>query len=270
MTSVFLVAMRVLAVGTVTLLIAAACHAEVVPVPQPEKATFGTNDPTMTFLWRGTDTGVVLIYLPGGDGSIGMKPSWPELSYHAHLTLKKLTDPAQTSGKLDVVIFDSPKKFFDYGTSVTRSSGDHMTRIENTVNFYREMLKKPVWLMGHSNGTVSLTEFYKHLRGKGREDLVDGYIYSGGRNGYSFGNDIKQPVLFLHHEKDSCDKTTPGASLRVFNSLKEAGKARTEYAVIRTGQAEGNNPCFSGHHMYFGAGDEVAKAIDEFVQETAK
>lgn len=257
---------RWLGVAIAVFCLAAGCHAEVFAVPQPEKALFGSSDPTMTFLWLGQDTKAVLIFIPGGDGSIGMKPSWPDLRYHAHQTLKRLTNPSLTSGKFDVVIFDSPQKLFSIGGSVSsRMTADHMTRIENTVVYYKAKLGKPVWLMGHSNGSVSITEFQKFLKKKNRENLVDGFVYSGGRNGYAFGADVDAPVLFLHHEKDGCVLTTPSASLRVFNTLKEASRKNVEYVSIKTGEAEANDPCISGYHMYYGAGQEVANAIDQFM-----
>lgn len=226
---------RWLGVAIAVFCLAAGCHAEVFAVPQPEKALFGSSDPTMTFLWLGQDTKAVLIFIPGGDGSIGMKPSWQDLRYHAHQTLKRLTNPSVTSGKFDVVIFDSPQKLLATGASVSsRMTTDHMTRIENTVVYYKE-------------------------------NLVDGFVYSGGRNGYAFGADVDAPVLFLHHEKDGCVLTTPSASLRVFNTLKEASRKNVEYVSIKTGEAEANDPCISGYHMYYGAGQEVANAIDQFM-----
>lgn len=186
-------------------------------------------------------------------------------------TLKPLSNSKLTSGFFNVVVFDSPTSLpvgSSYPTS--RATTDHLARIESVVQFYKEKFNKPVWLMGHSNGAVSVTEFYKYLQKSHKEGMVGGIIYSSGRNGASFNSDTNLPVLFLAHEKDGCQKSTNSNSLDVFKDLSKGNKQKTEYVVLKSGEAELLEPCRSGYHMFFNAHEEAYKAIDRFAAELFK
>jgi hypothetical protein len=119
--------------------------------------------------------------------------------------------------------------------------------------------------MGHSNGAVSITEFYKMLQKARKENLVDGAIYSSARNGASFNDDTSMPVLFLAHERDGCEKSKPSQSRAVYEQLRKHDPQRVEYVVIRGGESQSQHPCSSGFHMFYGAAEEAYKAIDQFV-----
>jgi hypothetical protein len=72
-------------------------------------------------------------------------------------------------------------------------------------------------------------------------------------------------VLLMHHEKDGCSNATPSNTQRLYTKLKESGNAAAEFVAISTGEAEPRDVCLSGYHMYFGAADEVAKVMDQFM-----
>jgi hypothetical protein len=169
---------------------------------------------------------------------------------------------------VDVVVFDSPKPL-DAGATATyipqRASSDHMIRIHSVVDYYRTRLDKPVWLLGHSNGTFSLAEFSNYLVKRQKEALVSGWIFSGSRNGISPKLRADAPVRFLHHQNDNCPITSPVSSRHAFESLKKSHQSRIEYVSIQSGAAEPGNPCTSGFHMYYGAGEEAAAAVERFV-----
>lgn len=250
----------------VTLLWAPMIWAQVFPVPAIERSFSGAADPTMTFLWEGKEAKAVLLLIPGGEGHIGINPDRKDLGGFYKQVLGRLSNPALSTGSFDVVIFDSPQPLLSSANyPFSRLTPDHLSRIESVAVFYKEKLNKPIWLMGHSNGAVSITAFYKDLQKRNKDDLIEGLIFSGGRNGASFGASINKPLLFLHHEKDGCINTTPNNSQAVFKQSKEINLAQTAYQWISTGEPEAKNPCQSGHHMYFGAGHEVAKAIEAFV-----
>lgn len=245
---------------------ASAGLSQVLLVAPLETGIFGSSDPTPTFLWPGRDATAVLIMIPGGEGHLGLTPERTDLGGFYGKTLKRLSDPSLTSGRLDVVVFDSPYRI-PVGDSypTARSSPDHLSRIESVVRYYKEKLAKPVWLMGHSNGAASVTEFWKSIHGGEKEKLVDGMVISSARNGISLPDDTALPVLFLHHRKDGCLKSEAHRSNAVHERLKANGNGKTEYAWITGGESETANACHSGHHMYFGAGAEAADAIDRFV-----
>jgi hypothetical protein len=140
-----------------------------------------------------------------------------------------------------------------------------MIRIESVVRYYADNLKRPIWLMGHSNGGYSITEFQRYLQSNGKENLVYGLIYSSGRRESDFGKIENKPLLFLATENDGCKETPPSGVRNLFERVKATNKAATEFIDIKTAQPEPRNPCFSGIHMYFGAGPEVAAVLDDFL-----
>ena len=64
--------------------------------------------PTLNFLWQSKNTKAVLIFIPGGEGHLGITPDRKNLGGFYGSTLKPLSDPSLTSGHFDVVIFDNP------------------------------------------------------------------------------------------------------------------------------------------------------------------
>ena len=238
-------------------------RAQVYPVEPIETGFLYLTAPTNTFVWEGKDAKATLIFIPGGEGQLKLTPDRKDVGGFYGNTLKPLSDPNKTAGLFNVVLFDSPVAL-PSRTMSSRSTADHMMRIESVVLFYKAKFNKPIWLMGHSNGAVSETEFYKYLQGKKRESLISGMIYSSARNGATFNSDTNLPVLFLAHEQDGCAASTPSNSKRVYEDLKKTDKEKTEYVLIKGGSAEVSEPCQSGYHMFYGAAEEAYKAIDGF------
>ncbi len=254
--------------------LASAAYAQVIPVSPTYQGLFASSDPTLTFLFRAEDAKATLVFIPGGEGRAGLKPEWTAdhgyfSKYYFNLMLRSLTDPKLTSGSFNLVLFDSP---VDLPTanhwSVARTSAEHLSRVEDVVRHFRAMLGKPVWVMGHSMGSISITELYKRLQEKKAENLVAGLIFSGGENGASFNYEsTKLPVLVVHHENDECPGNTAQAAKKQHAKLRETGNAAAELVLITTGTRTPNNSnaCRSGYHMYFGAGADVAKVLDEYM-----
>ena len=140
-----------------------------------------------------------------------------------------------------------------------------MIRIESAIRYYKEKTGLPVWLMGHSNGGISLTEFFKYAKKNNKTDLIAGFIASGVRSETYFEAPISFPILFIHHEKDGCSDTVPKSSFANYEKVKAVSKFPTEFVYVTSGSAESTNPCISGTHMYNGANQEFAKYIESFV-----
>lgn len=207
-----------------------------------------------------------LVLIPGGEGQVRLADDRKNLGGFYGNTLRPLSVPGLTSGLLNVVIFDSPSVLgVTGGYPASRTTPDHLMRIRSVVLYYREKFHKPVWLMGHSNGAVSITEFYKELQKNKEENLVAGMVFSSARNGATFNAQTTNlPVLFLAHHRDGCANATNANSRSVYEDLKRVDRARVEYVLIEGGAPEGE-PCRSGYHMFHGAGDEAYKAIDSFI-----
>jgi hypothetical protein len=239
--------------------------AQVVSVEFKEKGFLFSDAPTLSFLWPAKQPKATLVFIPGGEGRLGITPDRKNLGGFYGSTLKPLSDEKLTSGGFNVVVFDSPVNLpgTDYPTS--RQSNEHLLRIESVVRHFKEAYGLPVWIMGHSNGAVSITEFFKALQKSQKEDLVSGAIYSAARSGSDFNDKTKLPILFLAHEKEQCSKTLPARAKAVFDQQQKTNPLKTAYVLIKGGEAQPQNPCSSGFHMFFGASEEAYTAIDRFV-----
>lgn len=243
--------------------------AQAIEVPSSENPSV----PTMTFLLRAPEAKATLLFIPGGEGRRGIQLDWTEThgyftKYEFNVMLRSLSDPQRTSGSFDIVLFDNPSDLpVQRHWSTARTHVDHLSRIEDVVRYYREKLGRPVWLMGHSMGSISVTEFYKRLHSNKREDLVAALIISGGENGTSLPYEAtKLPVLLLHHEKDECVGNPLSHAQRLQSRLRSSGNSMAELFVVSGGTPAPHNPCRSGYHMYLGAASEAAKGIDQFAR----
>jgi hypothetical protein len=239
--------------------------AQVYSIEPIKTGLFYSSDPTQTFVWESKNAKAVLIFIPGGEGQIHLTSDKKDLGGFYGNTLKPLSDSSKTSGIFNVVVFDSPMVLLS-GTTYpnSRATVDHLMRIESVVQYYEKKFNMPIWLMGHSNGAVSVTEFYQYLQNKKKEYLISGIIYSSARNGATFNSNTNLPVLFLAHEQDGCAKSTPYESKSVYEELRKIDQQKTEYVLIKGGEIERNDPCYSGYHMFYGASEEAYKAIDTF------
>ena len=82
--------------------------AQVVSVPFNERGFLFNTAPTLTFLWPAQKPRVTFIFIPGGEGRIGLLPDRKTLGGFYGATLKPLSDASLTSGSFNVVVFDSP------------------------------------------------------------------------------------------------------------------------------------------------------------------
>lgn len=249
---------------------ASTASAEVVAIEFKEKGLFFSDAPTYTFAWPSKQAKATLIFFPGGEGKLGLTPDRKNLGGFYASTLKPLSDEKLTSGSFNVVVFDSPMALpvgNDYPYS--RQGKEHLLRIESVVRHVKSLYGLPVWLMGHSNGAVSLTEFYKMLQKNGTENLVAGAIYSAARNGADFADNTNLPIVFLSHERDGCEKSLSSRSRAVFEKQSKTNSRAVKYVVIKGGEAQAQNPCYSGFHMFYGAAQEAYTAIDAFLAEAA-
>ena len=240
--------------------------AQVIPVSYGAQDSPSNPEPTLTFLWPGSSPKATLIYIPGGEGRLGLTPERKNLGGFYGATLKPLSDRNLSTGSMNVVVFDSPV-LLPVGANypVSRTNAEHLARIESVVRYYQSNYGLPVWLMGHSNGAASLTEFYAMLQRDNKTDLLAGAIYSSARNGARFDHKTQLAILFLAHEKDACAKSTNYSSRRVFEEQRSTNKQRLDYVLIRGGEAQGADVCSSGFHMFYGAGAEAYQAIEAFV-----
>ena len=247
----------------VAALFASAAEADVIAVP------FGDGGvPTQTLFWESADAKATLVFIPGGIGQLNLKPTQTDTNNNFYQALKTLSQPANGSPGIDVVLFDSPSglDLNPRGYPWSRASKDHLGRISSVVRFYKQKTNLPIWIMGHSNGAVSVTEFIRFVDPEGGPALITGLVVSGARSGTHFDEKaLGIPVLFLHHANDQCRDAFPNDSVRNFEQVKKTSTAATEFRYIKGGEVQSSkSPCESGYHMYNGAETEMVDALRGF------
>lgn len=241
-------------------------RAQVFPVEPIEKGFFISSDPSPTLYWAGQNAKALLLFIPGGDGHLRLKPQQTDHRYQFYQMLKGLTQPERTRGHFDVVLLDSPGPLSPQQPyPAARTASDHLVRIESAIRYYKNKTGLPIWLMGHSNGGISLTAFLRHLDKKGELGLVQGVIASGIRNESDFAPPTHFPMLFLHHENDGCSHTRYAVARALYEKIQPQARQSVAFVPIQGGSAEAGHPCSSGYHMYFGASEEAVRAINDFM-----
>ena len=237
--------------------------AQVMPIPLPG----APETPTLTLYWAGSGSKAQLIFIPGGEGQLHLRAGQTDIANPFYLMLKDLSRSPNPFGNLDVVLFDSPERLaISSGYPRSRATVDHLARIQSVIDFYRKRTGKPVWLMGHSNGAISVTEYLRYAQKRGLADSIAGMIVSAANSfTYFDSTPLDLPILFMSHRKDGCQGADPGALFRTYKKVKELDRAPTSFAYIDSGNAEQRPPCASGYHMYNGAGAEVVQVLRSFI-----
>lgn len=240
------------------LFIATPALPEVIPIEPPTRGFFGSQ-PTMTMPYQRSDAELTIVVIMGHPGRFGLKVG--DFSVK-NTTAQMMRDFVyRTRVKANVVILDSPHLLQTIGD---RSTSDHLIRIESVVKFYSDKFQLPVWLLGHSMGSISVSE-YLNRSSENRSSLA-GAILSAGMNETRITEDWNTPALVIHHEKDGCEGTTFSSAKRYFGRIKERNSKVTELATVRGGFSLGGPPCSTGYHMYQGAYEEVFKLVEDFIE----
>ena len=213
----------------------------------------------MTLLYSVEAPQVTIIGIPGGEGRVGLSETSTRVRNQTALMLENLAKPGFSALRTNVVIFDSPHEIFPHNL---RRSADHIDRMESVIRYYKNKFNAPVWLLGHSMGSVSVTEFIN--RSAEARLLLAGVVTSGSVYHIEIKDGANLPILFLHHEQDGCKESQYSYAQKKFAAFKATNQGITEFAVVKGGQERGN-PCRDGHHMYLGAYDEAASLVEQFI-----
>lgn len=152
-----------------------------------------------------------------------------------------------------------------------RASEGHAQDNAALIEFLRQQSPVPVWAVGTSNGSLSAAAAAARLQGKGPDGLV--LTSTVTREGRTRGlahvvseaplQDVKVPVLLVHHKDDGCYVTPYGA----MPGLTAALTASPRVALITAqGGSNNGNPCQAGHHQFQGIEAAVAKDIADWIR----
>lgn len=213
-----------------------------------------------------------ILLFPGGNGRVTFQPDG-STSYRGF----PVRNPALFTqhGFMTAVInapsdrLPSPAMYF------FRDNAAHLEDVRHVIALLRRETNAPVWLAGHSAGSISVSNAALKLR----DDGPDGLILISTVNGkfYKYSStlddikieDIAIPILLVHHEQDECEWTLFRNAQRLMPRLKKA--VRAELVSFRGGGPVEGDPCGSLHyHGFPGIEQEVASRIANWIKTALK
>ena len=242
---------------------------ELIQIDYPEKSA---NQPaTTTYFFKGANSKALIIYFAGGSGKIYRNCILPFTDPFIKLTEKNSSqDNYDFSCFHSDKILDTPGKWDNYHTMsyALRSEKEHILRIESTINFYKSKTNLPIILFGHSNGGVSILTALEHLNRENKLNLVSGIIVAETNDRaatklkdlYVYQK-ISLPYIFILHEKTRCKSVNYNNQVSEFKTIIDTKRAVANIITIQSGGDSTNDPCYSGYHMFEGAGEEVFEKV---------
>jgi hypothetical protein len=214
------------------------------------------DPPTRTLLVPAPNAKAVVLLFPGGGGMLRLQNDGSSTNFHTFVRSKNLW----IQYGIDAVLVDTP---YDLGGGMrnSRSIRDHQQRILNVVQYYKEKLNLPIWIFGHSMGTVSVTEFANG--GKDQAGLISGVIIAGTYRSASIDSDVAMPVQAIHHVDDGCANTPFSASEGIIKN--RSGKSRSQFVAMEGGVSEGDVCGSKAYHGFNEKESEFIKTAAQFI-----
>ena len=242
---------------------------EQIQIDYPDKSA---NQPaTSTYYFKGANSKALIIYFAGGSGKIYRNCILPFTDPFIKLTEKNSSqDNYDFSCFHSDKILDTPGKWDNYHTMsyALRSEKEHILRIESAINFYKSKTNLPIILFGHSNGGVSVLTTLEHLIRENKLNLISGIIVAETNDRAAtklkdlyINQKINLPYIFMLHEKTRCKSVNYNNQVSEFKSIIDAKRAAANIITIQSGGDSTNDPCYSGYHMFEGAGEEVFEKV---------
>lgn len=182
--------------------------------------------------------------------------------------------------RLNVAMLDAEPAFLApnglTNQRLTQAHADHFTQVIAVVR--KKWPGKPVWLIGTSNGTLSVFNAAARLPvnlGPNGIVLTSTVTQSdpSGEMGHVLGTSpslasIQVPTLVMWHQNDSCFVTPAAAAMNVYNGLTNVPVAKKAKAIVTGGQPNlAVTACGAFHHHgYNGVEDAAVSAIAAFIQ----
>jgi hypothetical protein len=170
-----------------------------------------------------------------------------------------------------IVMVDAPSDHQgDAGLTGYRQSGAHAAEIGLAVATMRQRFGRPVWVVGTSNGSLSVASAAAQLHGAQRPD---GAVFTSSvtqptrRNGSVFDVSLASysgAALVASHEGDGCRATPAADSPRLLGALSSARPKKL--LTFNGGSPPRGDPCEAfSQHGFVGIEGQVMNAIADFI-----
>jgi len=257
--------MRLLTVlAWVVLFLGTPVRAEFVPVPSRPGVTvpIAIEPPT------GQAVAWALLFV-GGNGVLKLDTAGAPTAPLSVLYLVRRRDVLKSAG-IGVVLVDVPSDQRSGINPRFRRSEQHMADVAAVTTMVRQRFRRPVWIIGHSNGGITAAAVARSLSGAARPDgliLASPTVIKSRRN-------PDQPfppfpytgaALVAAHQADGCTYSPPSDAAVVSQAFS---KARPNALRMFSGGAAGRgDPCLPlSLHSFYGMEREVLSAFAAFIR----
>src|SRR5689334_10534199 len=208
-----------------------------------------------------------VIIFAGGDGNLALNPSG----------LRQLQGDflVRTRGRwvregLLVAILDTPSDH-PRGLWNFRTTKEHAADVKQAIAAVRDLARAPVWLVGTSMGTLSAANGAARIGEGGPDGIVlTSSVTITSKISYETVmhaglEDIRVPVLVVHHKDDSCASSPYSGAEAIMKALKRA--PAKELMAFEGGSPAISSPCEAkAAHGYLGIEPKVVSAIAAWIR----
>jgi dienelactone hydrolase len=164
--------------------------------------------------------------------------------------------------EVQAVLIDSPIDLGNARLGHRRGSKDHLDRVSEVIRYFHSKSSRPIWIFGHSMGTVTAVQFANQSEKSG---AVAGIIIAGTHIGETLGANFSKPVMAIHHKKEACAATPISASESIIKGRSK--ETKSELAMIDGGEDVGLACMGLSYHGFNKVEDQMVSAAAKFILE---
>ncbi len=216
-----------------------------------------------------------VILFAGGPGRIGLSERNGQVTIHRDTNFLVRSRWLFAEHGFAVVVVDSPtdrqgKRGMLGGF---RNTADHVADIDATIAYLTKTVELPVWLVGTSRGTESVTYAGIHSSRKLDGLVLTSSIVTSDGDGTSLTelalDQISAPVLLVAHNDDQCYLTPPSGAERIARALVNSTDVEIRY--FDGGDRPISGPCEPlCQHGFLGIEHDVVAEIARFISSSRK
>ena len=225
----------------------------------------GKKEPNSTVVLTAEDSRAVVIFLGGGKGQFNWSSNhkstdFPATNATMHLYKKNIS----------VLVPDWPysMKIFHGGYKMEcgkRCSDESYERLLNVMEYAQKKYPgQPIWIVGHSNGSITIDRFTKYLAKLSRLEELAGAVSSASRKEMK----VEAPnfrLAFMHHYNDNCQYNPRSVAETLYKKHKKTLGDNVSLHWIKGGGNGGKwdkkGQCIGGTHSYEFAEEEVTQTL---------
>jgi dienelactone hydrolase len=217
------------------------------------------------------DAKAAVILFAGGHGGLQLDDSGRPRTLRNNFLVRGA--PLFVAQGLTVVIVDAPSdRQSEPYLSGFRESPAHAADVQAVIAWLKTQSPVPVWLVGTSRGTQSAAAAAVALKTGGPDGVVLTSTILTDRRSTPVPDmaidQLKVPVLVVHHEQDACRQCLYSDVPRLMRKL--APVARKELITFRGGESHGDACEALAYHGYNGLESDVVARIAGWIAAQSK